>query len=192
MKAMTDPGQDLDRRLAETRFRRLYAEHGREVLAYALRRTADAEDAADILAETFLVAWRRAGEVPAGGEARLWLYGVARRALANQRRGERRRDRLTQRLRSELAAAIPSDSMPAREDDRVRAALARLHPDDREVLRLTAWEGLSPSEAACALGVSAVAARSRLHRARRRFRQELAGPRVNRPAKTDLRIEEGR
>jgi DNA-directed RNA polymerase specialized sigma24 family protein len=110
MQVMTDSDQKLDRRLAETRFRRLYAEHGREVLAYALRRTADAEDAADIAAETFLVAWRRTGEVPAGAEARLWLYGVARRTLANQRRGERRRDRLAQRLRHDLAATIPPDS----------------------------------------------------------------------------------
>ena len=66
-------------------------EHGRDVLAYALRRAAGPEDAADVVAETFLIAWRRLSDIPAGAEARLWLYGVARHTLANQRRGERRR-----------------------------------------------------------------------------------------------------
>jgi RNA polymerase sigma factor (sigma-70 family) len=189
---MTDSDETLDRRLAETRFRRLYAEHGRALLAYALRRTADAEDAADVVSETFLVAWRRAGEVPSGGDARPWLYGVARRTLANQRRGERRRDRLAQRLRHDLAAAIPAGSGSPGDNDRLRFALARLHPDDREILRLTAWEELSPSQASRVLGISAVATRSRLHRARRRLRRELAESQVNLPAKTDLKMEEGR
>ena len=62
-----------------SRFEALYATEGRRVLAYALRRTAQPADAADVLAEVFLVAWRRLDDVPAGAEARLWLYGVARR-----------------------------------------------------------------------------------------------------------------
>jgi RNA polymerase sigma-70 factor (ECF subfamily) len=191
MQAMTDSHQTLERRLAETRFRRLYSEHGREVLAYALRRTADAEDAADVVSETFLVAWRRAGEVPSGADGRLWLYGVARRILANQRRGKRRRDRLAQRLRHDLSAVIPAGS-GSDDDDRLHSALTRLHPDDREILGLTAWEELSPSQAARVLGISAVATRSRLHRARRRLARELAEPHVNPPAKPDLKMEEGR
>ena len=69
------------------------------MLAYVLRRVERAEDAGDVVAETFLVAWRRMDKVPAGDEARLWLYGVARRQLANQRRGELRRSRLADRLR---------------------------------------------------------------------------------------------
>ncbi len=161
----------LSERLAEASFRRLYADHGREILAYALRRVSDPEDAADVVAETFLVAWRRAEDVPPGAQARLWLYGVARRTLANQRRGERRRERLTERLRADLPPALAEPAEPAGAD--VVAALARLGPDDREVLRLSAWEELSPSELAAVLGISAVAARSRLHRARRRLRRAL-------------------
>lgn len=80
---MSRPEGGLPRELAEARFRRLYDEHGREVLAYALRRTSDPEDAADVVAETFdvvaetfLVAWRRGAEVPPGPAARLWRVEV--------------------------------------------------------------------------------------------------------------------
>jgi DNA-directed RNA polymerase specialized sigma24 family protein len=63
----------LSERLAEASFRRLYADHGRQILAYAQRRAGDPEDAADVVAETFLVAWRRLEDVPPGEQARLWL-----------------------------------------------------------------------------------------------------------------------
>jgi RNA polymerase sigma-70 factor (ECF subfamily) len=161
----------LSERLAEASFRRLYKEHGREILAYALRRAGGPEDAADVVAETFLVAWRRLEDVPPGEQARLWLYGVARRTLANQRRGERRRERLGERLRADLPTALAGS--PELQGPDALAALERLGPEDREVLRLSAWEELSPSELAAVLGISAVAARSRLHRARRRLRREL-------------------
>jgi RNA polymerase sigma-70 factor (ECF subfamily) len=72
---------------AHIRFRRLFDDAERDLLAYALRRVDRPEDAADVVAETFLVAWRRLDDVPPGAQARLWLYGVARRQLANQRRG---------------------------------------------------------------------------------------------------------
>jgi DNA-directed RNA polymerase specialized sigma24 family protein len=84
----------------------LYQDNFAQVLAYALRRTATAEDAADVAAETFAVAWRRLDEVPAGDGARLWLYGVARHVVANQRRGEVRRRRLAHRLAAPAAAAV--------------------------------------------------------------------------------------
>lgn len=162
----------------ETRFRRLFDEAERDLLAYALRRVERPEDAADVVAETFLVAWRRLPEVPAGGEARLWLYGVARRQLANQRRGQLRRSQLVDRLRAELPAAMATAGSAAAtaDDDRaplVRAALARLTEEDRELLTLSAWEGLSPGELATALELPAVTLRSRLHRARKRLRAEL-------------------
>lgn len=188
---MIDKEDTLERLMAEDRFRRLYAAHVREVLAYAVRRTADAEDAADVVAETFLVAWRRLPEVPFGGGARPWLYGVARRTLANQRRGEVRRHRLADRLRDDLAAVA---ALPAAEDydERFHTALEGLHPDDREILRLSAWEELSPSQAAHVLGISAIAARSRLHRARRRLARALAEPVPDLSAKTNLELKEER
>ena len=105
---MTTRGEDHDaqREQAEARFERLYAEHGRAVLAYAVRRASNAHDAADVVAEVFLVAWRRLDDVPASDGARLWLYAVARRVLANQQRAESRRRRLAERLRRELPCAL--------------------------------------------------------------------------------------
>ena len=93
------------------RFSALYADCYPRLLGYALRRTHTVEDAADVVAETFLVAWRRLEHVPPGDEARLWLYGVARRVLANQRRGERRRDRLEVRLLLEPSLGTPTASV---------------------------------------------------------------------------------
>lgn len=160
--------------MAEVRFRRLYEEHGRDLMAYALRRAQDPEDAADVVAETFLVTWRRGPEVPHGAAARLWMFGVARRILSNQQRGERRRAKLAERLRGDLAAEFEKGPEEESGSLRVHAALERLEPDDRELLTLIAWEDLTPAQAARVLGISAVAARSRLLRARRRFRAELA------------------
>lgn len=158
----------------EERLRALFEEHGRGLLGYALRRVSRAEDAADVVAETMLVAWRRLDDVPDGAEARLWLFGVARRVLANQRRGGRRRDRLGERLRQELRAQVGLDPAPMVVTSvDVRAAFDGLSADDREVLQLTAWEGLEPAEIATVLGLSAVAVRSRLHRARGRLRERL-------------------
>lgn len=154
-------------------FARLYAAHVDPVLGYALRRVAAPADAADVVAETFLVAWRRRAEVPPGDAATLWLYGVARRVLANQRRGELRRSALGGRLREELPRVVPDPGPDVAARTDVARALDRLSPPDREVVELTAWEGLDSREVAEVLGVSAVAARARLSRARRRLRDEL-------------------
>jgi RNA polymerase sigma-70 factor (ECF subfamily) len=157
----------------EERFRQVYAEHFDAVLGYALRRTDRPEDAADVTADTFLVVWRRVGHVPAEPETRPWLYGVARRALANQRRGARRRSALGDRLRHELAAVLPdsSDEVVQRAD--VTAAMQRLSGRDQEILALHLWEGLEPREIAEVLGITTVVARPRLSRARARLRGVL-------------------
>lgn len=173
MRGKTNRGDALSRELAEARFVELYEENARDVLSYALRRTATPQDAADVVAEAYLVAWRRIGEVPRGRQARLWLYGVARRALANQRRGEERRARLADRLRAELTAAAAAAPPIEAGSSALLRALGELDEEDREVLLLTGWEELEPAEIARVLGVSRVAVRSRLHRARRRLRAVL-------------------
>jgi RNA polymerase sigma-70 factor (ECF subfamily) len=155
------------------RFETVYEMYYPAVLAYVRRRTDSAEDAADAIAETFLTAWRRFDDLPPGDEARLWLYGVARRVLANQRRGQARRTALTERLRSELAAQDVRGAEPA-EPALVGEAFARLSDDDRELLSLVGWEGLTPAEAAVVLGCSRGAVRIRLHRARKRLARELS------------------
>ncbi|MFI0352965.1 RNA polymerase sigma factor [Actinomadura sp. 9N407] len=96
-----DPHPPDDRR---ARFEDIYASNRARILGYALRRTADPQDAADVLAETFLTAWRRLDDVPPDGQARLWLYGVARRVLANHHRGERRRTTLAADLADRITA----------------------------------------------------------------------------------------
>jgi len=158
----------------QERFRHVYAEHFDRVLGYALRRVARSEDAADLVSETFLVAWRRMGDVPEEPRTRLWLYGVARRVLANQRRSDRRRTALGERLGAELAACVPDPAIGVTEQLRYAEALEQLPERDREVMLLHVWEDLDPREIAEVLGISAVAARTRLSRARARLRQVVA------------------
>lgn len=161
----------LGHELAQVRFAKLYREEGRAILEYALRRVADREDAADVVAETFLVAWRRIGEVPLGDGARLWLYGVARLTLANLHRSERRRTRLGRRLAETLRTELSAQAPPSDGVAEILRAIGELGEEDRELLLLVSWEGLAPSEAGRVLGLTAPATRSRLHRARRKLRR---------------------
>jgi RNA polymerase sigma-70 factor, ECF subfamily len=154
------------------RFTAIYESNYHRILGYALRRASD-DEAADVVAETFLVAWRRLNEVPEGDEARLWLYGTARRVLANRRRAQRRRERLAARVRTELEPTIEPDPL-APGASSAAAAWRRLRPEDRELLALVAWEGLDSREIAQVYACSSNAVRIRLHRARRRFARELA------------------
>jgi RNA polymerase sigma-70 factor (ECF subfamily) len=146
----------------------LFRLHHRAVARYAGRRTA-AEHVDDVVAETFLVAWRRLNDVPA--DALPWLLGVARRTLATQRRSKRRRVALVERV----AANVPHQHATAdlETDVRLANALAGLRPRDREALTLIAWDELTPAQAAVALGEPQVTFRVRLHRARLRLRREL-------------------
>jgi len=158
----------------EQRFRRLFADEYSYVLAYALRRTINSADAQDIVAETFMVAWRRIREAPADAEARPWLYAIAARTLANQRRGRRRIHALRERLRAREPPASEGALASRDEWAAVLAALARLAEREQEVVRLVAWEGLSNRELVAVLGCSENAAATRLHRARRKLTAELA------------------
>lgn len=147
----------------------MFEAYQRRVLAYVLRRVASSEDAEDVAAETFVVGWRRLSDVPSDAELP-WLLGVARRLIANHRRGTERRARLSLRLREPgMARTLEAPGSPALD------ALARLRPDDQELLRLLAWDGLTQAEAGLVLGISANAVGIRVHRARRRFREALAG-----------------
>jgi len=154
----------------EARLSTLFARYYPAVFGYAARRVGR-DEAADAAAEVFTVAWRRLGRVPSEPEALPWLYGVARRVVANQERAANRRLRLEARLAAGGAAAVAGPG-PTVVD--VEAALRRLGRADREVLRLAAWEELQPAEIAAVLGCSANAAAVRLHRARQRLAGELS------------------
>lgn len=153
----------------EADFRCLFAEHNRHVLAYALRRCEQRADAEDVVAGTFAVAWRRFSDAPAEDLRLAWLYSIAARVLANQRRSARRLAALRLRLRAQ--PAVPSQDQS--ELPEVVAALRALRPEDQEVLRLSAWEGLTGAELGVALGCSENAAAIRLHRARKHLVEQL-------------------
>ncbi|WP_346224604.1 RNA polymerase sigma factor [Microbispora maris] len=155
------------------RFEALYRACYPAVHRYALRRTESADDVADVIAETFLAAWRRMDDVPDGDAALLWLYGAARRVLANHRRGQSRRSALAERLRDELAVRQGAPAPLDHHAERIRAAFALLSPADREVLALSAWEGLTGPQIAAVLNCSSTAARLRLHKARKRLARLL-------------------
>lgn len=161
-------------------FEHLYREHVNAVFAYALARTTP-DLAMEAVEETFLVAWRRLDDLPT--EPRAWLFGVARRVLANQRRARNRRTALGVRIAashaSEHHGSDPAEIVVER--DTALVALGRLPEADRELLCLIAWGGLSPGEAARVLGCSKPTLIVRFHRARRRFDAEpddddLPGP----------------
>lgn len=156
---------------ALARFDELFTEHQRHVLAYATRRTRTLADAEDVAAETFAIAWRKIDAVPAD-DPLPWLYAVARRVLANHRRGNGRRERLAALLRVEDVAT----PMRAGEDldGPAFVALASLSPADQELLRLVAWEELGNQQIAAVLEITPNAVAIRLHRARSRFADALS------------------
>jgi RNA polymerase sigma factor (sigma-70 family) len=145
------------------------------VMAYATRHVG-AELAPEVVSETFLQAWRRWSDVP--GEPLPWLLGTARKTIANQRRSGRRRVALADRVaRLEgvaRAAQDVGDIVEARSE--ALAALAALPETDREALLLVVWDGLTPEQAAAALGIRPGTLRVRLHRGRRRLSASLESP----------------
>ncbi len=150
-----------------------------------LRRRALPADADDALSEVLLTVWRRLDDAPV--DLLLpWCYGIARRVLANQRRGRRRHLNLVQKMGSQPDELVP-DPADSASDPELEQALGKLSDDDREVLRLWAWEQLEPREMAPVLGISVNAATLRLSRARRRLADSLAGQ--NHPRSGHKRVE---
>ena len=167
--AMTHP-----ERGAAARFEELYVVARDPLVRYLARRAApDAVE--DLFAEVMTVAWRRLGEIPAGAEIP-WLYGTARRVLANHRRAGSRFGRLVEKLALHGRAGGPVGLAPHGDPD-LADALALLSAADAEILRLWAWEELAPAEIAVVLGISPNAASIRLHRAKGRLRERLENAR---------------
>jgi RNA polymerase sigma-70 factor (ECF subfamily) len=135
---------------------------------YALYRGVSKADAEDLVGATLEVAWRKLNEVPMD-DPLPWLYAVERNLLMNLRRSNHRHTTLLAKLPT--AEATPATDLEPMDPDqeRLRSALGALAVDDREILRLVAWDELTPSQASIVLGISSVAARTRLHRARRRL-----------------------
>lgn len=164
----------------EVRFRAAYAQHARALLAFAARRCNSLPDAADVVADTMLVAWRRIDRVPPEPETRLWLFGVARNVINNQRRGHRRRLGLGERLRQQVSEqGNELDIVDTDVTRAVRTALQRLKPAEREVMLLTVGELLTPTEIATVLDLNPSTVRTHLQRARTKLRSDLTARRSN-------------
>ena len=158
----------------ENRLEGLIRANASDVLAYLERRIDARADAADILSETLIVAWKKAGRAPIDEiDGRMWLFAIARNALLNARRAARRRLAATERLRSELEhspAKLGEDVLDA---IAVRRAVQQLPHELGELVELVHWEGFSVVEAAQVMGISASTARSRYMSAKGRLRAAL-------------------
>lgn len=153
-------------------FAGLVASTHADLYRYALRRVGT-DAAADVVSDVFLAAWRRRDDIPRDA-ARLWLFGVARHAVANQVRTAQRHERLHVRLAAQAGEQVTEPATePTDDGSAVRSALAALAETEQEALRLTEWEQLSVSEAAKVAGCSAGAFRVRLHRARKHLAARL-------------------
>jgi RNA polymerase sigma-70 factor (ECF subfamily) len=175
----------------QARFDALYREHAGVVARY-VRRRCEPQSADDVVADVFVVAWRRLDELPE--DPLPWLLGVARRVLANRRRGDARADALRQRIGSEHRVRAAGRSDDDDGTDAVWAALGTLSEREREALLLVAWDGLSTARAARVVGIGANAFAARLYRARRRFARALgaaapapSGPQRRPPRREALR-----
>ncbi|MFC6882241.1 MULTISPECIES: RNA polymerase sigma factor [Actinomadura] len=162
------------------RFAALFRRHAPAIMRYVVRRLGPGP-ADDIVAETFLVAFRaRASYDTARGDARAWLYGIATNLVRRHRRDEVRQLRALARTGADPVTESFSDAADTRLSAgaarrALAAALARLPAAQRDVLLLVAWEGLTYDEAGRALGVPAGTVRSRMNRARGKLRGALGG-----------------
>ncbi len=161
-------------RRGEDWFTATYAAHYTPIVRYGQRRLGDTDASVELAQEVFVVAWRRRTAVP--DNSLPWLYGVARRLLANRRRADRGRPHHVPLLNYDEGNDQDRVEGAAAELAAVRGALAALPDTDQEILRLIGWEDLSLADAATVLGCTRAAAAVRLHRARRRLLAAMTKP----------------
>ncbi len=156
------------------RFRILYRDLYDDLWRYVQRRSISDEEARDTLSEVFLVAWRRLEDIPAGKEARLWLFGVARNLVKTSWRKRKRSGALVARIGNEMSTRGATDEELDNSGVlKIVKALQFLSENDQEILRLLAWENLSHKEISVVLGCSENAVAIRIRRARVRLMKVL-------------------
>jgi RNA polymerase sigma-70 factor (ECF subfamily) len=160
-RARARPSPDI------VRFERLWRAHYAAVHSHAVRRVGSRAD--EVVAEVFLVAWRRLDDLPR--DELPWLLAASRHVIGTLWRTDDRRSRLQGRLEQQ-PPPVNGDSAGDL-DAGLASALGQLGEIDRELLLLVYWEGLKPSRAAKALALSPAGARTRLWRARRKLRQTM-------------------
>ncbi len=164
------------KRASEADYRAFFADAYADALRFASRRTAP-DHAEDAVAEAMLVAWRRFAEAPTeAGERRAWLFGIVRNTVLNANRSQARRSALAVRIGDGGVAESPdhADQVAQRLD--LARAWRKLEDGQQEVLALTVFEGLTAAQSARVLGISAVAFRARLSRARRALHSHFSHP----------------
>jgi RNA polymerase sigma-70 factor (ECF subfamily) len=164
-----------------TKFELVYSGYFHEIALYVARRVAP-DEVDDVVAKVFMVAWRRLEQLPAPPEDRLWLFGVARRCVANHVRSAIRRTRLQSKLEHEDAPARSVSLATDPRVDLVVAAMEKLKALDREALRLVLWDELTQAQAATVLGCSENAFEIRYRRARKSVRDAVEGSSQSSPS----------
>lgn len=177
----------------EDRFRSAYTATYSDLLRFVSRRVHPSH-AEDVVADAFLVAWRRIADLPQElDHQRAWIFGIARHIMLNQYRTDRRRDALAVRIAQHQppSAGVDPEVVALRLD--LARVWSRLPATDQEAIALTVWDGLDGPAAARVLGISAVAYRLRLSRARRTLRRLLDLPHnaAAREAEASTRLTEG-
>lgn len=158
---------------ARATFEDLYRNHFEAIYAYVLRRASSA-DTADLVADVFATAWRRIDDIPPGLDSKMWLYGVAWRIVSQHYRSKGRGDRLKSKLLHNAPTATPGDQYESSDlDAQVRRLIESLKDDDRELVTLIVWDGLTHAEVAMILGCTANAVAIRWHRALKRLRRHI-------------------
>jgi RNA polymerase sigma-70 factor (ECF subfamily) len=171
--------REIRERPDKKRYEDVYARTYADLVRFVVRRGYPLDQAEDVAAEAFLVAWQRLKDLPAEfGEARAWLFGITRRLLLARHRADARGQELSIRVAGQAASGgqtLEHDDLVATSVDLARAwnMLTAMH---QEALGLSVWEGLSGPQAARVLGISHVAFRIRLSRARRFLRHNLGTP----------------
>jgi RNA polymerase sigma factor (sigma-70 family) len=152
-------------------FSALFARHYPAVWRFVARRAwPDAVD--DVVAETFLAAWRRYDDLPT--DALPWLLNAAGKCLANHRRSATRAGALKERLVEQSTPIRADATTQSFERNALVQAFASLSDGERALLMLTDWDDLPVRRAARALGISPATASARIYRARRKLRAALA------------------
>ncbi|MCP2348066.1 RNA polymerase sigma-70 factor (ECF subfamily) [Nonomuraea roseoviolacea subsp. carminata] len=163
-------------------FEQLFDECSKAVYNHAYRLTGDWSAAEDVMALTFLEAWRLRVRVdPEGGSLRPWLLGIATNVARNTRRASRRHDDALARLPRGEPVPDFAEEVVGRIDDAERLAAVReafggLRRHERDVFALCVWAGLDYAQAAEALGIPVGTVRSRLSRARRKLGKFMEPP----------------
>jgi RNA polymerase sigma factor (sigma-70 family) len=172
------------------KFTRLVSEHSRALLRYSMRRLSDIASCEDVVAETFLIAWRRWNDLPPPNRELAWLYGIAFRVLSNQRRSRDRRDRLSTRLSMERDPG--GEGTDQVDTGSLLRALGELRSHDRELLEFVYWEKLTYRDIALVFGISENAVGIRITRAKRNLKTLLSPSHNEIPCLTSFREESER